>query len=95
MDLFKIGLLQNQYLFAHIIGGGLFGIIFWRLFKRHDRVLLLVLTLAIAWEIGEYLWGNIAVYGDIKRFLMDGFFDIIGALFGAIIAIFNVKEERL
>ena len=94
MKFIEIGLLKNQYLFAHIIGGGLIAIILSKFTTRKDRIMLYTMLLAILWEVGEYFLGNIAVYGQPKYFFMDSFFDIIGALFGAILSIYNLKEER-
>lgn len=92
-------LCHNQWLWFHMIAGGIgFYLCFWlldwlfnRKLKKLDILydvrplaILLVVALALLWEVFEYTQGLSAYGGDKKRFYLDAMGDIGGA---AIIAI--------
>jgi len=86
--------MRNTWLWFHILGGGFLAKVFMWLFgkiqKKYDRkhlAILVVLFIAVGWEVLEYSMG-IQNYGnDMKRFLIDAIQDIAGAVIMALIVV--------
>ena len=79
---------RNQWLWFHILAGGLATKIFLQ-WLSPQLTLGAVLGLAIAWEVIEFFAVDVEkVYGDKKRFFSDAVGDIIGAVAISAIMIF-------
>jgi len=79
--------MSNQWLWFHILGGGVLAKIF-QLFLAPQMALLGVLIIAIAWEVFEYLKDDVvSIYGSKKRFFKDALQDVMGAFLMAAIAV--------
>jgi hypothetical protein len=80
--------LKNQWLWFHILAGGMLVKLFLKLGFTDQFSFLLVVAIALLWEIYEYVSSDlIAVYGSKKAFLLDALGDIIGAVAMAVIVV--------
>lgn len=91
MSFFKNGFLRNQWLFAHVMAGGIFAKVAPSLSEGMEpsTVIGFVLLGSIIWEIIEGMATDIDhKYGDRKLFFLDAFGDVIGAVIMAAIVVF-------
>ena len=83
MDLFwKKAVLQNVWLWAHLVGGALIALALLKIWSLSTgNILLMVLGIAVAWEIAEAVFTDIdKIYGSMLFFLYDAIGDVCGAL---------------
>ena len=70
----------NVFLVYHLFGGLVLGR-FFGLWKRGVNPVLMVLCVAILWEVLElYLNGGIGIYGGTMNYIADTIGDIAGAV---------------
>ena len=76
----KHGFLHNQWLWFHILGAGvLFRVA--SIWLTNQQAFIAVAGIAVSWEIYEYFSSDIEkIYGNKKRFYLDAFGDIAGAI---------------
>ena len=94
MNFFRYAYLENRWLWFHILAGGILtrvGLFFFQnylsgSYARHWSFVS-VLLIALLWETAEYLWINRkpASTADSRRFFMDAFGDVSGALAASLI----------
>lgn len=87
---FRYAFLSNTWLWFHILGAA----VLFRLFVLIDGIgktdaVILVLTVAVVWEIIELKTSNVEkIYGSVKQWTIDAIGDLLGALLiAAILAI--------
>ena len=92
--MFKQAIFNNQWLFFHLFAaaiGAKIGLWFFRkILKRYNEkqlTVIIILILAIGWEVLEYSLG-IQAYSNFKHFFLDACGDVIGAVIMAIIVVF-------
>jgi len=76
----NLAFVQNRWLWFHMLAGGILA---------HIIPLWTILLLAIGWEVFEYFISDVEkIYGSKRRFFIDAFGDIVGALIVAIIVLY-------
>jgi len=97
MTFLEYGVLKNVWLWSHLLLGGFLAKIILLIGADGQRATVWVLVVAVAYEIVMYFYrssnGSLeSIYGDEQEgvsakehYLMDAFFDVIGALLMAII----------
>lgn len=72
----------------HVLGGAFLAAFFYNFIPKvkgnGQLSFLLLLAVAIAWEVVEYALGIQAYGGDVKRFMLDSLQDITGAALAGI-----------
>jgi len=77
MKFIKYAFIDNKWLWFHILSGGVLALFI---------PIWAVLSLAILWEFIEYITTDVdRIYGSFKRFFLDAFGDVFGALAMAVI----------
>ncbi len=80
--------IDNKWLWFHMLGGGIIARILLGL-TTPVTALIVVLLIAIAWEVLEFVTRNVEdIYGSKSRFFMDAAGDISGAAVMAALVIF-------
>jgi len=88
MKFFQYAILENRFLWAHILFGMLSGKVL-PLYMKPQTALLLILILSVAWEVLESFRPDLNdIYGSFNRFFLDAFGDVMGAFVAAVIVIF-------
>ncbi|GAB4375307.1 MAG: hypothetical protein Kow0042_20610 [Calditrichia bacterium] len=84
----KYSIIQNRWLWVHIVAGGVLAKILLNWFPPLIAILIVVL-LAMSWELLEFSISDIQEqYGSKERFWWDAFGDVLGsAVMGAIVLI--------
>ncbi len=84
---FRYAVLQNRWLWAHVMLGLIAAKLLTPAFVG-GQLLLIILTAALLWEVGEFLFTDVKeIYGGVGFFLMDATGDVLGALVTAAIFI--------
>ena len=84
--LFQYGILNNRWLWFHILGAAVLARLFLYFGYTDQHAFGLVLMIALLWEVIEYFWkmeikkNLLSTYGSEKRFFLDAFGDIAGAV---------------
>lgn len=90
---FKYGFIENEMLWAHMLGGAVLGKII-NSFLSPLETILIIAGVALVWEMIEYVFETpnkkriIEVYGSTERYLYDTAGDIMGALLLAALVVF-------
>ncbi len=84
---FRYAILQNRWLWSHVLLG-LIAVKLLNPILSGTTLLLIILTAALLWEVGEFLFTDVkGIYGGVSFFLMDAVGDVLGALITAAIFI--------
>ena len=93
IDAIRYGFIENEMLWAHMIGGAILGKVFILFFPPFVS-LAIIFGIAVLWEIIE-AWIETpnekemaAVYGSVQRYWYDTFGDIFGVIIMAAAAVF-------
>ncbi len=80
------GVYNNHFLWFHVMGGAILTVAFVKIFDLKPlTAFVLVSSLAISWEVFEYLNNDVvAVYGSQRRWAYDSTADILGAVIPSI-----------
>jgi hypothetical protein len=60
---------------------------------RKQVVLLLVLGIALLWEIAEYFY-NLDSYSGFKHYFMDTMFDMLAALIACLVCVLIMNKKQ-
>ncbi|MBI1924539.1 hypothetical protein HYR99_09840 [Candidatus Poribacteria bacterium] len=86
-EIITYAILDNRWLWGHILLGGL-GARLLQIWFKPSFIVGIVFLAGLIWEIGEYLLEDLErIYGTRKRFYLDALGDLIGEVSMAIIVI--------
>lgn len=91
---FQLAVLRNVWLWFHLLGGAVLAKMGLWLGAEDQKAFLIVFSVQIVWEIGEFLYHSIRGWGrspygldnlkPAQHFFIDAFGDTIGALVAAV-----------
>lgn len=82
--------ITNVYLWVHALGGVFFFSVLYIIFNKTGSSLIILLMLAMGWEVMEYFTNDVKkTYGSFRNFVYNATGDIIIAMAAGLIASIN------